>query len=159
MKKQTQLTVALFAALTFGLFAACSGGSSSLQIRGLWKFGATNAKILVTEYENTGTKPIKAFKAKWMVYDDFDKVAADMEVEFTSGSKYLGADGKMGSGHVIAPSERIALVYMIINGSEEITYFTKPENMGKKLSMPEAEFADSQIKRKLGVEVEDIVSD
>ena len=95
------------------------------------------------------------------MYDDFGKVAADMDVEFTSSSDYVGEDNKRGQGHVIAPGEHIVLVYTAIRTGEEIRYYTSNENLVKKVGggiMSEEEFNNGRITKKFGFEVEQIVN-
>ena len=71
-----------------------------------WRIEFGNALQLISLYENTSGRPIKAFRVTWGVLDDFGEVAFKLKTEFTGSSTYLSGEDKT-QGHVIEPGEKI----------------------------------------------------
>ncbi len=116
--------------------------------------------MIMSEYENTGSSAILAFKGRWTMVDDLGEKVEDQEVRYTSDMDYAGEAGAKGP-HVIAPGESIMIIDSSINGETKTIATTKSGalKMAQFYSgVKEAKLDDFAVERKFTFEVEKVVS-
>ena len=121
-----------------------------------WMIEFGNALQLISLYENTSGRPIKAFRVTWGVLDDFGEVAFKLKTEFTGSSTYLSGEDKT-QGHVIEPGEKIYYSMMIIDDIEQIGYFASQNGLKKELSMSLNDLENHRIDKKHMLEIDKII--
>jgi hypothetical protein len=117
-------TFSIFAAtISFmGVFCGCSESRSntdpvppanSIVMNNIWvcerEFGNGSEVFLVYEFENAGSRPIKAFQGTATFFDDLDNVLSELKFQYTSDTVYVTKESKKPS-HIIKPGEEICFV-------------------------------------------------
>ncbi len=123
MKHQTTYIggLLLFMSITF---VACNQAAAerektvvedAVAIQVLNLFVLPSGKV-VLKCKNNSSKPVKAFKGKWDVLDDFNEVSQSDEILFTSDTPVMGANAFMG-GYFIQPD---GVVYLGSDGNQRV---------------------------------------
>ena len=74
-----------------------------------------NGKV-VLKCKNIGSKPVKAFKGKWVVFDDFNKASQSDDILFTSNTPVMGSNALLG-GYLIQPN---SIIYFANDGNQGV---------------------------------------
>jgi len=136
--------------------SAAVANTEPFTINDMWVIQYGNAVQIITAYENTSGRPIRALRVTYTVRDDFGDPAIRLKPEFTASSTYLGGDDKT-QGHIIQPGEIIYHCDTSIDDIEQANFFASREALLKELSMTEDAFAGHRVDKKLELKIDKIV--
>ena len=129
-------------------------------MRNKYAFPLNGESYLVTEMENTGNAPIKAWKGKWTIKDDLDAVVSDETISYTSDTPYLPS----GTAHVIAPGEKFMIIDQAVTGEADKEFCAATTNLTNCGILPltmvlqQSKLDDYNVTKKIVFEVEKGVS-
>ena len=71
---------------------------------------------VVLKCKNSGSKPVKAFKGKWVAFDDFNEASQSDDILFTSNTPVMGSNALLG-GYLIQPE---GIIYLANDGNQRV---------------------------------------
>jgi TPR repeat protein len=80
-----------------------------------------SGKVLL-KCTNSGSKPVKAFKGKWVVLDDFDEASLSGDILFTSSTAVVGSNAVLG-GYLVQPND---IIYFVYEGHQQFAMVGRP---------------------------------
>jgi len=74
---------------------------------GSWQNRSSGSHTITSKFKNVGSKPVKAFRGRMMLINDFKEISEVGSIEYTGGTKFILSKNETEVRHVIMPNEVI----------------------------------------------------